>query len=147
MLFGPEMLRLAQKNPDQAKKLKTNKLTTGGEWKHHLESKESWGDFCDEVINFVLEKAGPEHAHAILRLQKWISNIPAWHQGGKRYIKLYFEKYHCAFPQEADVLLLVKSNADARRDNDDMLAQLPPLMQTQAKIKALHKSGDKSIRS
>ena len=71
-----------------------------------------------EVHEYVLD-VGPEHAQAIMRLQKWQINVPAWNQGGKLYVKEYLKKHRCSFPNEADIVLLVRCQASSQKEVEE----------------------------
>jgi len=143
MLYGVEMLRLAATDADTGKKLKAAKLAKGGEWTSHLATRIDWDKFIHEVIEYLMDADGGNNA-AVVRLQKFQLNVPAWHQGGKVYVRAYLKKHSCNFPEEVDVVLLIRSQAEAKEVFESQLgklseANLDMVSGSMDRIKALEK--------
>ena len=67
MLYGTEMLRLAEHDEGAGKKLKTAKLSKGGEWTTHMITRSDWDFFVDDIIEYLMENKG---VAAVTRLQR-----------------------------------------------------------------------------
>ena len=137
MLYGTEMLRLAEHDEGAGKKLKTAKLSKGGEWTTHLTTRSDWDIFVNDVIEYLMEEKGSEHVAAVTRLQRFQVNIPAWHQGGKLYVKEYLKKHSCNFPKEVDVVLLVRCQAASSANIEKQLGQLEEVSGVATRMKSL----------
>ena len=81
---------------------------------------------------------------AVVRLQKFQLNVPAWHQGGKVCVRAYLKKHSCNFPEEVDVVSLTRSQAEAKEVFELQLgklseANLDMVSGSMDRIKALEK--------
>ena len=105
MLYGTEVLRLAEQDAGAVKDLKTAKLAMGGEWTTHMITRSDWDFFVDDIIEYLMENKG---VAAVTRLQRFQMIIPAWDQGGKMYVKEYLKKHSCSFPYEVDTSVMLR---------------------------------------
>jgi hypothetical protein len=117
------VLRLAQQDAGAGKNLKTAKLAMGGEWTTHMITRSDWDLFVNDIIEYLMEEKGSEHVAAVTRLQRFQMSIPAWHQGGKMYVKEYLKKHSCNFPYEVDVALMVRCQASSMVNVEEQLEQ------------------------
>ena len=103
-----KVLRLAEQDAGAVKGLKTAKLAMGGEWTTHMITRSDWDLFVNDIIEYLMEEKGSEHVAAVTRLQRFQMSIPAWHQGGKMYVKEYLKKHSCSFPYEVDTSVMLR---------------------------------------
>ena len=137
MLYGTGVLRLAEQDAGSVKDLKTAKLAMGGEWTTHMITRSDWDLFVNDIIEYLMEEKGSEHVAAVTRLQRFQMSIPAWHQGGKMYVKEYLKKHSCNFPYEVDVALMVRCQASSMANIEEQLGQLEEVSGVTVRIKSL----------
>jgi hypothetical protein len=133
-MFGPEMLSWGALDDRVASRIRSNKLSSGGEWKSHITSQADFQSFFADCTTHLLQQGHPGH---VTRIQQWYAKIPPWGRGGKQYVVKYMRKHHAYLPTRLDMELVQESVAAAMVEMDAHIQSLDVMVDSARELKEL----------